>query len=139
MKKIIIQRSAVEDMKMLLPTYESEIKDIMVLIEEAENNKFIFNVFFKAYQSRPPTDYMRCDFSTIPFNVCEIISLHDDNFRIDRFRILNGHNHRLRVLYYADDCNDRVYILGLMERDVNYEESHPLIQRIKNEYRIIAR
>jgi mRNA-degrading endonuclease RelE of RelBE toxin-antitoxin system len=96
---------------------------ILAFLQQAKSDPTILQTFAE--------DWFGEDGSA-DYSVRKVVSLHRRGKRLWRLKVLTpkGKAAPYRVLYAFDSQQQTFYVLGILSRDIAYDETHPRIQRL---------
>jgi hypothetical protein len=124
---IALHDDAVDDLDRIYEHDEDAAADIEAFLEEARNNQHTLDSLTR----NGYVDYGNCPYNVKAWQAAKRIRLN--LWRI-RLLWLTGDADRYRVVYAFHPVELRYYVLGIVDREFDYDLSHPISQRILNAY-----
>lgn len=124
---IALHKDAEDDLDRIYEVDEDAGADIDVFLEEASNNQeTLENLTRKGY-----VQYGDC-----PFSVTEWEATKPHKYNLWRLKLLwiEGNAKKYRIVYAFHPREYRYYVLGILEREFNYDLSHPRSKQILAAY-----
>jgi hypothetical protein len=124
---ILVARAALRDLDEIWTVDSVAADTILALLQEAKVNQAILDSFttqdFGAYRS---ADY----------HVDRWVAQQQAGRNLWRLKIWELENHAIkyRIVYALDPRISRYFVLGIFDRDFNYDESDPRTQRVLASY-----
>lgn len=129
MYELIVGDDASGDLEELLLTNRVAAVRIIALLEElADNQDLLDRLTQEGYGGKnpwkPPPGAV--------INIGKWVAAQKLGLNLWRMRDfeLSRHGHEYRIIYAYNSKTDQYYVLAVVERAFNYEEQHPVTQRI---------
>lgn len=124
---IAIHDDAGRDLDQLYQTDEDAAADIEAFLEEAKlNQKTLDSLTVNGYVNEEQP----------PFDVTELVELKRQKFILWRVRLLwlDSNARDYRIVYAFNPTEMRYYVLGIIDRNFNYDANHEFTKRIVAAY-----
>lgn len=135
MYRLEIHEHAKGDIRALLKTVPKAAYRIVALLEELEGDQDKLDRLTQQGYGGSPSKPVK----GASFNVKYWVQARNDGLNLWRLRDFDLSNQGLeyRIIYAFFPNESTYFILGIAEREFNYEQSHPITARIYSDYRLL--
>lgn len=124
---LVLHEDAEADLDLIYEVDEDAAADIEVFLDEARNNQDTLDCLTRK-------GYVR--YEDVPFNVTEWEATKKSKYNLWRLKLLwiESGASKYRIVYAFHPGELRYYVLGILDREFDYDLNHPRSQKILAAY-----